>query len=71
MDSLNVRRGNIDRSNSDRALLTDTAPLDVPIVFSNDDPLQHSETGCYAGLAAYPLRTDPLEPRALHDPLSI
>jgi hypothetical protein len=31
-----LRRGNIDRSNSDRAVLTETAPMDVPIVFSND-----------------------------------
>ncbi|WP_334419396.1 antiviral reverse transcriptase Drt3b [Bradyrhizobium sp. AZCC 1588] len=31
-----LRRGNIDRSNSWRALLTDTSPDDVPIIFSND-----------------------------------
>ncbi|WP_354097333.1 antiviral reverse transcriptase Drt3b [Bradyrhizobium sp. S3.2.12] len=36
MASSGMRRGNIDRSNSDRAVLTDTAPMDVPIVFSND-----------------------------------
>jgi hypothetical protein len=31
-----VRRGNIDRGDSERALLTDTSPDDVPIIFSND-----------------------------------
>lgn len=31
-----LKRGNIDRSNSERALLTDTSPNDVPIIFSND-----------------------------------
>lgn len=31
-----AQRGNIDRSDYGRALLTDTAPADVPIVFSND-----------------------------------
>jgi uncharacterized membrane protein len=31
-----LRRGNIDRKNARRALLTDTSPDDVPIVFSND-----------------------------------
>jgi hypothetical protein len=36
MVSTPLRRGNIDRSNSDRAVLTETAPMDVPIVFSND-----------------------------------
>src|ERR1700722_580397 len=36
MASTPLRRGNIDRSNSDRAVLTETAPMDVPIVFSND-----------------------------------
>lgn len=36
MASSSIRRGNIDRANSYRALLTDTAPMDVPIVFSND-----------------------------------
>jgi len=30
------KRGNIQRSDFDRALLTDTAPTDVPIIFSND-----------------------------------
>jgi hypothetical protein len=30
------KRGNVDRSDFERALLTDTAPSDVPIVFSND-----------------------------------
>lgn len=36
MYSGSLRRGNIDRGNFNRVLLTDTAPLDVPIVFSND-----------------------------------
>src|SRR4051812_30694859 len=31
-----VRRGNIDRGDAERALLTDTSPDDVPIIFSND-----------------------------------
>lgn len=31
-----LKRGNIDRSNSERALLTDTSPADVPVIFSND-----------------------------------
>jgi hypothetical protein len=31
-----VKKGNIDRSDIFRALITDTAPLDVPIVMSND-----------------------------------
>jgi hypothetical protein len=31
-----LKRGNIDRSNTRRALLTDTSPDDVPIIFSND-----------------------------------
>jgi hypothetical protein len=31
-----LKRGNIDRSNTQRALLTDTSPDDVPIIFSND-----------------------------------
>lgn len=31
-----LKRGNIDRSDSRRALLTDTSPDDVPIIFSND-----------------------------------
>src|SRR5262245_31140585 len=36
MSRFRVTRGNIDRSNAERALLTDTAPTDVPIIFSND-----------------------------------
>lgn len=32
----NRKRGNIDRRDFERALLTDTVPTDVPIVFSND-----------------------------------
>src|SRR4051812_29970590 len=40
------KRGNIDRGNFDRALLTDTAPLDVPIIFSND--------GLYSNLSRTP-----------------
>jgi Reverse transcriptase (RNA-dependent DNA polymerase) len=36
MDRPTFRRGNIDRSDSERALLTDTSPADVPIIFSND-----------------------------------
>jgi hypothetical protein len=36
MHSSNVKRGNIDRSDFARALLTDTSPTDVPIIFSND-----------------------------------
>lgn len=31
-----IKKGNIDRSDAHRALLTDTSPADVPIVFSND-----------------------------------
>jgi hypothetical protein len=31
-----VKRGNINRADSERALLTDTSPADVPIIFSND-----------------------------------
>src|SRR6202012_5760641 len=36
MHKRTLKRGNIDRSNAQRALLTDTAPDDVPIIFSND-----------------------------------
>jgi hypothetical protein len=36
MHKWTLKRGNIDRSNSERALLTDTCPDDVPIIFSND-----------------------------------
>ncbi|WP_083633235.1 antiviral reverse transcriptase Drt3b [Bradyrhizobium sp. NAS96.2] len=36
MHKWNLRRGNIDRGNASRALLTDTSPDDVPIIFSND-----------------------------------
>lgn len=36
MYKIRVKQGNVDRKDSERALLTDTAPLDVPLVFSND-----------------------------------
>src|SRR5690242_13081291 len=36
MHKWTLRRGNIDRSEFERALLTDTSPNDVPIIFSND-----------------------------------
>src|SRR4051794_19127102 len=36
MHKWTVRRGNIDRGDAERALLTDTSPNDVPIIFSND-----------------------------------
>jgi hypothetical protein len=36
MRKLGVKQGNIDRKDLERALLTDTGPTDVPIVFSND-----------------------------------
>ncbi|WP_315752317.1 MULTISPECIES: antiviral reverse transcriptase Drt3b [unclassified Bradyrhizobium] len=49
MAKTGIRRGNIDRSNSDRAVLTDTAPMDVPIVFSND--------GFHANLRRAPVAT--------------
>jgi hypothetical protein len=36
MRKLKAKRGNIDRSDVDRAVLTDTARADLPIIFSND-----------------------------------
>ncbi|MBU0583947.1 MAG: RNA-directed DNA polymerase [Alphaproteobacteria bacterium] len=36
MSKLRVQKGNIDRGDAARALLTDTGPADVPIVVSND-----------------------------------
>jgi hypothetical protein len=36
MPRFRVQRGNINKGDTERALLTDTSPTDVPIVFSND-----------------------------------
>jgi Reverse transcriptase (RNA-dependent DNA polymerase) len=36
MHKWTVKRGNIDRGDPERALLTETSPNDVPVIFSND-----------------------------------